>query len=155
MYSIYIYILYVLMWIRGYQLGCVSVLGLYALIVDWRLGKSQRRDMRFFSRTCAVMGSWAKGAERSIPLAAGWLTLDIGNSGDILTWCPFAPPTSGQLCCSGVRVQSTFQTAVIRYRILQISWYIIQCRRLAKSTDAHATEFNRCLHTLQTLSNVA
>ena len=108
-----------------------------------------------FDRTYAVWGSWAKGALDSIPLAAGGLMLITWDLGVVPAWCPFAPPTSGQLCRSGVRDQSTFQAAIIRCRILQISWGIIQCRRLAKSTYAHAIEINRCLYTIQTLSIVA
>ena len=39
--------------------------------------------------------------------------------------------------------------------IIRLCRVIIQCRRLAKSTHAHAIETNRCLYMIQTLSVVA
>ena len=106
------------MWIRGYQLDIVCSLGLCSCGNSWRLCSGQRCDMRLFWSDFCSWGSWAKGALDLIPLATGWLMLSTWYLGVVPAWCLFAPPTSGQLCRSGVRVQSTFQSAIIRCRIL-------------------------------------
>ena len=76
---------------------------------------------RFFSRDPAVGRLEPKGLRCWPSLAGNGLMLIVWYPGVVLTRYPFAPPTSGQLCCSGAGVQSIFQTAVIRHRILQIS----------------------------------
>ena len=146
--SIYIYIC-IYMWIRGYQLGMVlDVLRLCACCYDpFQRFKGSWLTSLYFSRLLQYGGLEPKWSLVLGPF--GWSMYML-----LLLHTHSHPPRpiSFAVWAPGM---GPYISQEFSFWIIRLCRVIIQCRRLAKSTHAHAIETNRCLYMIQTLSVVA
>ena len=136
----------------GYSPWCPQII--YVLLSTFQRFKGSGLTLLSFDRRPAVSGLEPKGHW----CGDLWLLLKSIYMWVCYLYCGFIPirtPHVHVALLCGRKSWLRIHSAVIHFRIIQLCRVIIQCRRLAKSTHAHAIETNRCLYMIRTLSIVA